>query len=69
MAAWAGAGPALLGVRLEFLIFAAILAGIAAFHQRSLQVAASGLAVLVVFIIAFYLLCWYLIQRGRGLRS
>ena len=25
--------------------------------------------VLVVFIIAFYLLCWYLIQRGRGLRS
>jgi ABC-2 type transport system permease protein len=26
-------------------------------------------AVLVVFIIAFYLLCWYLIQRGRGLRS
>jgi ABC-2 type transport system permease protein len=23
-------------------------------------------AVLVVFIIAFYLLCWYLIQRGRG---
>jgi ABC-2 type transport system permease protein len=26
-------------------------------------------AVLVVFIIAFYLLCWSLIQRGRGLRS
>ena len=26
-------------------------------------------AVLVVFIIVFYLLCWYLIQRGRGLRS
>jgi ABC-2 type transport system permease protein len=26
-------------------------------------------AVLVVFIFAFYLLCWYLIQRGRGLRS
>ena len=25
--------------------------------------------VLVVFIVAFYLLCWYLIQRGRGLRS
>ena len=25
--------------------------------------------VLVVFITAFYLLCWYLIQRGRGLRS
>ena len=25
--------------------------------------------VLVVFIAAFYLLCWYLIQRGRGLRS
>ncbi|MGT3086770.1 hypothetical protein, partial [Salmonella enterica] len=24
---------------------------------------------LVVFIAAFYLLCWYLIQRGRGLRS
>ena len=26
-------------------------------------------AVLAVFIIAFYILCWYLIQRGRGLRS
>ena len=26
-------------------------------------------AVLVVFIVAFYLLCWSLIQRGRGLRS
>ena len=25
--------------------------------------------VLVVFIVAFYILCWYLIQRGRGLRS
>ena len=25
--------------------------------------------VLVVFIAVFYLLCWYLIQRGRGLRS
>ena len=25
--------------------------------------------VLAVFIVAFYLLCWYLIQRGRGLRS
>ena len=25
--------------------------------------------VLVVFLAAFYLLCWYLIQRGRGLRS
>jgi hypothetical protein len=24
------------------------------------------LAVLVVFIIVFYLLCWYLIQRGRA---
>ena len=26
-------------------------------------------AVLVVFIVAFYLLCWSLIQRGRGLRQ
>ncbi|PUW17872.1 ABC transporter permease [Cronobacter sakazakii] len=26
-------------------------------------------AVLACFIIAFYLLCWYLISRGRGLRS
>lgn len=25
--------------------------------------------VLVIFIIAFYLICWSLIQRGRGLRS
>ncbi|WP_058912307.1 ABC transporter permease [Entomohabitans teleogrylli] len=28
-----------------------------------------SVAVLVIFILAFYLLCWYLIQRGRGLRS
>jgi len=27
------------------------------------------IGVLAVFIVAFYLLCWYLIQRGRGLRS
>ncbi|WP_074012426.1 ABC transporter permease [Candidatus Sodalis sp. SoCistrobi] len=27
------------------------------------------LAVLVAFIVAFYLLCWTLIQRGRGLRT
>ncbi len=26
-------------------------------------------SVLVVFIVAFYLICWSLIQRGRGLRS
>lgn len=30
---------------------------------------ATTFAVLVVFIVAFYLLCWSLIQRGRGLRS
>ena len=30
---------------------------------------ATTFGVLVVFIVAFYLLCWYLIQRGRGLRS
>ncbi|CAK8744123.1 Inner membrane transport permease YadH [Sodalis praecaptivus] len=27
------------------------------------------LAVLVGFIVVFYLLCWTLIQRGRGLRT
>ncbi|HCC12414.1 MAG TPA: ABC transporter permease, partial [Atlantibacter hermannii] len=27
------------------------------------------MGVLVVFILAFYILCWYLIQRGRGLRT
>jgi len=30
---------------------------------------ATTFGVLVVFIVAFYILCWYLIQRGRGLRS
>ncbi|KAF3363438.1 ABC transporter permease, partial [Enterococcus faecium] len=30
---------------------------------------ATTFAVLVVFIVAFYLLFWSLIQRGRGLRS
>lgn len=28
-----------------------------------------ALAVLVAFIVVFYLLCWTLIQRGRGLRT
>lgn len=30
---------------------------------------ATTFGVLVVFIVVFYILCWYLIQRGRGLRS
>ncbi len=30
---------------------------------------ATTVGVLVIFIVAFYLLCWNLIQRGRGLRS
>jgi Na+/H+ antiporter NhaD/arsenite permease-like protein len=50
--AWAS-GVAVLGVRLEFLIFAATLAGIAAFHHHSLQVAASGLLAIVVFKLVF----------------
>jgi Na+/H+ antiporter NhaD/arsenite permease-like protein len=43
----------ILGVQMEFLIFAAMLLGIAVFHQRALTFALLGLAAVVVYSLAF----------------
>ncbi len=41
--------PALLGVRIEFILFGVTLLGVALFHDRTLQVAASGLIAIVLY--------------------
>ena len=43
----------LLGIPIEFLVFAAALIGVALFHHRTLQVALTGLAALVVYKLVF----------------
>ena len=45
--------PAIAGVPIEFVLFAAVLAGVALFHQHSLRVALIGLAVITLYKIAF----------------
>jgi len=45
--------PAVAGVPIEFILFAAVLAGVAVFHHHSLRVALIGLAVIIVYKIAF----------------
>ena len=46
--------PAVAGVPIEFILFAAVLAGVAVFHHHSLRVALIGLAAGGV---------WYLLAR------
>ncbi len=41
--------PDLFGIPLEFLLFGATLAGVALFHARTLEVAAAGLTVIVLY--------------------
>lgn len=48
----AGPGIEILGIPLEFLLFALMLVGVALFHHRTLEVAASGLAVIVLYKLA-----------------
>lgn len=48
----AGPGIEILGIPLEFLLFALTLVGVALFHHRTLEVAASGLAVIVLYKLA-----------------
>jgi Na+/H+ antiporter NhaD/arsenite permease-like protein len=43
----------LLGVPVDFILFAAILIGVALFHRYTLQVALTGLAVIVLYKLAF----------------
>ena len=45
--------PAIAGVPIEFLLFAAVLAGVALLHHHSLRVALIGLAVITLYKIAF----------------
>ena len=47
------AGPVVLGVRGEFLLFALTLVGVALFHQHTLQVALLGLSSILLFKFAF----------------
>lgn len=49
----AAGGAAVLGVRIEFLLFGATLAGIALFHHHTLRIAVAGLALVVLFKLAF----------------
>ena len=44
--------PAVAGVPIEFILFAAGLAGVALFHHHSLRVALIGLAVITLYKIA-----------------
>ena len=45
--------PSLLGIRVEFVFFALTLVGVAVFHRWAMQVALSGLAVILAFKLAF----------------
>src|SRR5687767_1726190 len=49
----ARAVPELFGIRLEFVLFALTLLGVALFHQHTLKIAAAGLAAVLVFRLAF----------------
>ncbi|HEX7052461.1 MAG TPA: citrate transporter [Burkholderiales bacterium] len=49
----AGAVCAALGVPVDFVLFGLTLAGVALFHERTLQVALAGLAVIVLYKLAF----------------
>ena len=46
-------GPALAGVPVDFILFAATLLGIALFHQHTLKVALTGLALITLYKLAF----------------
>ncbi len=45
--------PELFGIPLEFVLFGATLAGVALFHARTLEVAATGLATIVLYKLAY----------------
>jgi len=49
----APAGPEVFGVPVDFVLFGLVLIGVALFHHRTLQVAASGLAVISLYKVMF----------------
>jgi Na+/H+ antiporter NhaD/arsenite permease-like protein len=51
--AYAAEGPAVFGIPLDFILFAATLLGVALFHHYTLQVALSGLVVISLYKIGF----------------
>jgi len=46
-------GPALFGIPVEFILFAATLIGVALFHHHTLRVALTGLAAIIVYKLIF----------------
>jgi Na+/H+ antiporter NhaD/arsenite permease-like protein len=56
------AGPEVAGIPVDFLLFAATLAGVALFHHHTLRVALTGLAA-----ITLYKLVWSPFREGPGL--
>jgi len=52
-AAATGEGPTLLGIPLDFILFALTLIGVAVFHHYTLQVALTGLTAIVLYKLAF----------------
>jgi Na+/H+ antiporter NhaD/arsenite permease-like protein len=49
----AATAPSLLGIRVEFVLFALTLLGVAVLHERAMYVALGGLATILVFKLAF----------------
>lgn len=47
------AAPAVFGIRLEFILFALLLIGVAVFHHKTFEVAVTGLIVILAFKLAF----------------
>ncbi|MGH8798541.1 MAG: citrate transporter, partial [Caldimonas sp.] len=45
--------PSIVGVPLDFLLFACVLAGVAIFHHHTLRVAVVGLGVITVYKLIF----------------
>jgi len=45
----AGSAPAVLGIPVDFILFALTLIGVAVFHRRTLQVALVGLAAIALY--------------------
>ena len=52
-AAWAVDGPAVSGIPVDFVLFAATLLGVALFHSYTLVVALTGLATITAYKLAF----------------
>ncbi|MEO5351488.1 MAG: hypothetical protein H7836_17865, partial [Magnetococcus sp. YQC-3] len=55
---WAGSsggadGPSLLGIPLDFILFAVVLLGVALFHHSTLQVALTGITTIIIYKLIF----------------